>query len=369
MNRLEHIPRVWKLAYLFIAIWYALNYAVSVFFEWRFDNPNGYVLWNAFFLYLSLLAVIPAVFWYAHRLFRWPPVLQVAGHLAGLALFFLLMGTLQYFFNDYLDGLVYWVNWREAMIDQLSWDAQRIYDQYIIVVAIYHTVRYFEGLQREEQARGKLALRNKEMQIDLLRSQINPHFLFNTLNSISTLVATSKEQARRVISQLSDIFRYALEAHSGERVKLIHEVDFIENYIRIQQVRFGDRLRFEKTIDVNCLGFYIPPMILQPLVENAVKYGIAPKATGGTISLHIARRNGRVYFEVTDDGLGTLAKKAMDGSSSGIGMRNTDLRLKEFFGPDASLRVNASEYGYSVRFEIAEALLSQQEKAHAGASR
>jgi signal transduction histidine kinase len=368
LNRLEHIPKVWKLAYLFIAIWYALNFAVSAFFEWRFDNPNVYVLWNAFFLYVSLLALIPLVFGYAHYLFRWPPVVQVAGHLAGLALYFLLMGSLHYFFNDYLDGRVYWVNWREAMVDLLSWDALRIYDQYIIVVAIYHIVRYFEGLQRKEQERSKLALRNKEMQIDLLRSQINPHFLFNTLNSISTLIATSKEQARKVISQLSDVFRYALEAHGGERVKLIHEVDFIENYIRIQQVRFGDRLRFEKNIDVNCLGFYIPPMILQPLVENAVKYGIAPKAEGGAISLNIARRDGLVFFEVSDDGLGTLAKKAMDGTSSGIGMRNTDLRLKSFFGPGACLQVEASERGYTVRFKITESLLMTQEKAAAGAA-
>lgn len=362
MKRLEHIPKIWKQAYFFIALWYALNFAVSAFFEWRFDNPNPYVLWNALFLYLSLMAVTAVVFLYAHWLFRWPWMSQVVGHAAGLTLFFLLMGSLDYFFNDYLDGLVYWINWKEAMIDLLSWDALRIYDQYIIVIAIYHIVRYFEGLQRKEQERSQLALQNKEMQINLLRSQINPHFLFNTLNSISTLIATSKEQARKVISQLSDVFRYALEAHGGERVKLIHEIDFIENYLRIQQVRFGQRLRFEKNIDVNCLGFYIPPMILQPLVENAVKYGIAPKAEGGTISIRIERREGLVFFEVRDDGLGTLAKKGMEGTSTGIGMRNTDQRLKSFFGPKTGLRVDASDNGYAVRFEIPEPLLLESEK-------
>src|SRR5690606_41779460 len=87
------------------------------------------------------------------------------------------------------------------------------------------------------------------MQISLLKSQINPHFLFNTLNSINTLIGSSKEQARKVITQLSDIFRYALDSHGDQMVKLIHELDFIDNYIRIQQVRFSDRLKFIKQVD------------------------------------------------------------------------------------------------------------------------
>ena len=135
-------------------------------------------------------------------------------------------------------------------------------------------------------------------------------------------------------------------------VKLIHEIQFIENYIRIQQVRFGDRLKFEKVIDPSCLGINIPPMILQPLVENSVKYGIGPKEEGGTISLTVRRSGSIIYFEVKDDGLGSNAKKVMDGSSSGVGMINTDLRLKSYFGPQSHLRVRSSELGYSVSFFI-----------------
>ena len=165
---------------------------------------------------------------------------------------------------------------------------------------------------------------------------------------------SSKEKARRVITQLSDIFRYALDAHSDEMVKLIHEINFIENYIKIQQVRFGDRLQFQTEIDPDCLGIDIPPMILQPLVENSVKYGIAPKEEGGTIYLTV-RRSGRIiFFEVRDDGLGTKAKKIMDGSSSGVGMANTDLRLKSYYGPQSGLRIRASESGYAVSFFVEE---------------
>jgi sensor histidine kinase YesM len=135
-------------------------------------------------------------------------------------------------------------------------------------------------------------------------------------------------------------------------VKLAQEVDFIESYIRIQQVRFGDRLRFEKNIDPACGDLSIPPMILQPLVENAVKYGIAPKEEGGTIRLVIRHESRGVYFEVNDNGLGIHAKKVMDGSSSGVGMKNTDMRLKSYYGPGAGLKVVVHEQGYSVSFVI-----------------
>ena len=201
--------------------------------------------------------------------------------------------------------------------------------------------------------KSELTLKNREMQISLLKSQINPHFLFNTLNSINMLIGSSKEQARKVITQLSDIFRYALDSHGDQMVKLIHELDFIDNYIRIQQVRFGDRMKFVKQVDFSCLSVKIPPMILQPLVENSVKYGIAPKDDGGTIILTVKRFNNMIYFEVKDDGLGSNAKKVMDGTySGGVGLTNTDKRLKSIFGPGSGLRILSNEWGYTVSFFI-----------------
>ena len=111
-------------------------------------------------------------------------------------------------------------------------------------------------------------------------------------------------------------------------------------------------MSFVKDIDPSCLALSIPPMILQPLVENSVKYGIGPKEDGGTIRLSIRRQRGGVYFEVADNGLGINAKKVMDGSSSGVGMKNTDMRLKTYYGPSAGLSVNATEAGYTVSFCI-----------------
>jgi len=363
----DSIPGIWKRAYLLICIWYAINFTISAVVEWRFVNPASYVLWTAFFLFESLCLFILLIFLWAHWLFKFRPAIQIIGHVSGIILFFLVMGTLSYYFSDYLEGFVYFEHWTEYMLMMLSsWDALRIHDQYIITVGVYYVIRYFQGLQRQEHEKSELAIHNREMQISLLKSQINPHFLFNTLNSISTLVNSSKEQARKLITQLSDVFRYALDSHTGDMVKLSHEIEFIENYIRIQQVRFGDRLKFEKAIDPSCMSINIPPMILQPLVENSVKYGIGPKEDGGTISLIVRRSGSIIFFEVKDDGLGSNAKKVMDGTSSGVGMMNTDLRLKSYFGAQSHLRVRSSELGYSVSFFIEvkdqEAIVKEYEK-------
>jgi len=325
MKLFDKIPRIWKMAYVLICLWYFVNFAISAIIEWKFVNPATYVLWNALFLFEALCVFIVLIFLWAHFLSGFRPVVQVIGHFVGLVLFFMIMGTLNYFFTDYMDGYVYFEHWKEHMIELLSWEALRFYDQYIITIGVYYVISYFQSLQKEEFEKSELVIRNREMQISLLKSQINPHFLFNTLNSISTLVHSSKEQARKLITQLSDVFRYALDSHQDYMVKLYKEIEFIENYVHIQQVRFGDRLIFEKDIDPTCINIKVPPMILQPLVENSVKYGIAPKPTGGTISLTVRRSGSIVFFEVKDNGLGINAKKVMDGSSNGIGMINTDL--------------------------------------------
>jgi signal transduction histidine kinase len=352
--RLDNIPIIWKRAYLLLCLWYFVNYAVGAFLKWWLDNPfeYTYIFWNALYLYEALCVLIIGVLLYSQFLFQFKLYVQVVGHIIGVFIFFLLMGTLSYYLEDYVEGYVYYEQWRAHLLGLMKWEGLHFHDQYVVVIAVYYVISYFEHVQKKEQEKGELALKNREMQLSLLKSQINPHFLFNTLNSINMLVGSSKEQARKVITQLSDIFRYALDSHGDQMVKLIKELDFIDNYIRIQQVRFGVRLKFIKKVDFSCMDILIPPMILQPLVENAVKYGIAPKDEGGTIYLTVKRVNQMIFFEVKDDGLGSNAKKVMDGSSSGVGIRNTNQRLRSTFGPGAGLRIHSNEWGYSVSFFI-----------------
>jgi two-component system, LytTR family, sensor kinase len=349
---IDDIPRVWKRAYLLLCFWFAINYFVGTFLEWKLETPNTYIFSIALYLFEALCLLIVAIFFYCNFLFKYNIYLQVAGHAIGVMLYFLIMGSFSYYLEDYVEGYVYFEHWEDHLVGLLKWEGLHFHDQYIITIAVYYVIRYFQGLQKEEHEKSTLNIKNREMQISLLKSQINPHFLFNTLNSINTLIGSSKEQARRVITQLSDIFRYALDSHGDQMVRLIHELDFIDNYIRIQQVRFGDRLKFVKQVDFSCLSVQIPPMILQPLVENSVKYGIAPKDDGGTIVLTIKRFNNMIFFEVKDDGLGSKAKKVMDGSSGGVGLKNTDMRLKSIFGASSGLRIRSNEWGYSVSFFI-----------------
>jgi hypothetical protein len=349
---LEEIPRIWKRAYLLVCLWFAVNYAVGTLIEWRLENPHTYIFWNAFHLFEALCILIIGIFFYSNLLFQFSVYVQVAGHFVGAMAHFMIMGSLSYYLEDYVEGWIGVDFWKNHLFGLLKWEGLHFHDQYIITVGVYYVIRYFQGLQHQEQEKSELTLKNREMQITLLKSQINPHFLFNTLNSINTLIGSNKEQARKVITQLSDIFRYALDSHGDQMVKLLHELDFIDNYIRIQQVRFGDRLKFVKQVDFSCLRVQIPPMILQPLVENSVKYGIAPKDDGGTIILTVKRFNNMIFFEVKDDGLGSNAKKVMDGSSSGVGLKNTDERLKNIFGADSGLRIRSNEWGYSVSFFI-----------------
>lgn len=352
MKVFDDIPKVWKRAYLLLCIWYAINYSVGTILEYQIERPHTYIFWNALSLFEAHCVLMAGIFFYCNWLFKYNVYIQIAGHVLGVTLYFLVIGSLSYYLEDYVEGFTYFENWKAHLVQLLKWEGLHFHDQYIITVGVYYVIRYFQGLQKQEEEKSKLNIKNREMQISLLKSQINPHFLFNTLNSINTLIGSSKEQARRVITQLSDIFRYALDSHGDEMVRLVHELDFIDNYIRIQQVRFGDRLKFVKQVDFSCLGVRIPPMILQPLVENSVKYGIAPKEEGGTIVLTVKRFNTMIFFEVKDDGLGSNAKKVMDGSSSGVGLKNTDQRLKSIFGPGSGLRIRSNEWGYSVSFFI-----------------
>lgn len=352
-NTYNRIPNIWKNTYFLICLWYLIIFAISAFFEWRtFEAYNYDVYWKALYTFEALCIAIIIIFIWTRWLVNFSIIFQIIGHIIGLLLFSLSMQSLYYYFEMYVDGFTALVDWQEYMIDLLAWDAMRFYDQYIIAAAVFYIIRYFETIQRKEHEQSELIIKNKEMQLSLLKSQINPHFLFNTLNSISMLISTSKVKARKVITQLSDIFRYALDSYGGHTVKLSQELEFIENYIKIQQVRFEDRLKYVKSVDEECLNLDLPPMILQPLIENAVKYGVAPKDDGGEIKLTIKTLNNSIFFEVKDNGLGINAKKVLDSESSGIGLDNTEKRLKNYFGQGTKLMIDSTFSGYTVSFRI-----------------
>jgi len=195
--------------------------------------------------------------------------------------------------------------------------------------------RYRHDLQEQEMR--KLAA---EAELRALRAQINPHFLFNTLNVLANLIHSNPEKAERVTEELAGIFRYALESTRVEWVTLNDELEFLESYLAIEKTRFEERLSYSFDVDTETRSLKIPPMILQPLVENAIKHGIAPEVSGGSIKI-----SGRAMFdyfviEVEDTGRGRRnGSRRQSSSGTGIGLKNVRERLLQVYGEAATLKL------------------------------
>lgn len=231
------------------------------------------------------------------------------------------------------------------------WVEVAIYASSLIVIGIelkiFNSVR--TQIKLEEQERLLLHAR-----MEALQNQINPHFLFNTLNSISSLVRFDPEMAREVISKLAKILRRLLNA-TDAFAPLREELEFIDNYLDIEVVRFGrDKLRVVKELDPMSLDVVVPSMLLQPLVENCIKHGLAPKVEGGSIFLRSRLSDSRLLIEVEDDGVG-MGSGHLEESSSwagmGIGMANIIERLHVLYGDTARMTIDSHE-GKGTRIRI-----------------
>jgi two-component system LytT family sensor kinase len=203
-----------------------------------------------------------------------------------------------------------------------------------IALKVWNTLRI--EMKLEEQKRLLL-----EARLDALQRQINPHFLFNTLNSIASLVRKKPELAREMIVKLSNILRALLKDHESS-VPLSDELKFTDDYLDIEVVRFGaEKLRVEKEIDPRTLGVSVPSLLLQPLIENSIKHGLEPRLKGGTITLRSRLEGDHVRIEVADDGvgMGDRPRSALRRPGAGIGMKNVRERLEMLYGNQASFTV------------------------------
>lgn len=173
-----------------------------------------------------------------------------------------------------------------------------------------------------------------ESRLQALRTQLNPHFLFNTLNFISSYLERDPRGVRRMIARLSELLRYTLDKTSEREVPLRQELSFIDGYLEIQRIRFGDRLVVHRDVDPDVLEALVPTLILQPLVENAVKHGIAHREEGGRIELCAWREDERLHLSVRDDGPGlpSSSENGADAAAPGFGLRNTRERLEALYG-------------------------------------
>ena len=193
-----------------------------------------------------------------------------------------------------------------------------------------------------------------EARLAALTSQINPHFLFNTLNSVSSLIRTDPNQARVMVVKLSKVLRRLLRKHENFSA-LRDELNFIEDYLSIEVVRFGDKLRFEKDAAEDTLDMLVPSMLLQPLVENSIKHGLSSKVAGGTIRIRTYRTEAKLHLLVEDDGVGIPEAKLATLLEQGIGVSNVNERLKVLFGNQYRMWIDSQpDGGTRVQIEMPE---------------
>jgi two-component sensor histidine kinase len=205
--------------------------------------------------------------------------------------------------------------------------------------------------QTEELAMQAAHLRSQlsDARLEALRMQINPHFLFNTLNAISALVERDPAGVRRMIARLSDLLRYSLDTSAGGEVPLREELAFVSRYVEIMTVRFQDRLQFTQNVEAGAEEALVPSLILQPLVENALKHGVSATRAGGRVELSARRAGDRLIVSIADDGPGP----GQETSDAGIGLANTRERLRQMYGDAAGVSLRAAGLGTGTIAELA----------------
>ena len=206
---------------------------------------------------------------------------------------------------------------------------------------IYFCVQFANSWQNSEVEKWKLIAEMKDAQLGSLKSQINPHFVFNALNNIRSLILEDKEKARDMLVNFSDLFRYSLKHTDISKVKLEQELEVVNQYLELLSIQFEEKLNYTYTVDDSLLNEEIPPMILQILIENAVKHGISQFKEGGIINLDIFKANGFIQLELKNTG--SLKSNAALGEKLGIGLENIKERLKLLYDGNAVFNLKESQ--------------------------
>src|SRR5215472_3869191 len=212
---------------------------------------------------------------------------------------------------------------------------------------LYFSIKQWQQAMRERQRLVRAESEVREARLTALRYQLNPHFLFNSLNAASSLVLQGKATAAtRMLAQIGELLRTTLDNDASAEVPLSQELTFIEQYLAIEQTRLGARLRVSTAISQETLDAAVPSMLLQPLVENAIRHGVAPLIEGGTIAIASVSRGDRLLMTIRNSGLRTKGHPLQNGvTSKGIGLANTAERLKTLYGDDQRFSIRSPEEG------------------------
>ena len=246
-----------------------------------------------------------------------------------------------------------------ALAEALDWFHLTSYGQiwdiyipamfYFIQFGILHAYEYYHDNQQNLKLKAALSEAALKSELSALKAQLNPHFLYNVFNTISASVPSENETTREMIAKLSDLFRYQLKATKTELVPLEDELEFVKKYLDLEKARFEDRLNVIIDVPQDIRNEKVPPMILQPLVENSLKHGLSSLIDGGEICIRINRSGEKIQIEVSDTGVGITDKSKM--FDVGVGLTNTKLRLEKMYGSEMKISDNEPQ-GLKIEFAI-----------------
>jgi two-component system LytT family sensor kinase len=238
--------------------------------------------------------------------------------------------------------------WESSYVALRSFLLDIIYGFLITILGAY-LWQYTLKVRNAQLMQERLQTRVIGAELQALKMQLQPHFLFNTLHTISNLAATDSRKAQVMIARLGELLRISLEHVSSESVPLRRELEFLSSYLEIERTRFEERLKVEIDVDSQAMNAEVPNMILQPLVENSIRHGISRKVDGGLITIRAHRQSNRIQIEVSDDG-GDLTSEVHAGM--GIGLSNTQARLQQSYGMDYRFEINSTKTGTTVLIDI-----------------
>lgn len=300
--------------------------------------------------YAMIPALLGVAVWGATGRVRWPTrhlVFFFASHL-----FFATIYTGMWL-AFVLASIAVGTGWGQAWaITQIfaGWQLVTGFWTYGIIAGIAYAIRVTKSLREKEAARARAEAARVTAELSALRGQLNPHFLFNTLHTVIALVRRDPHKAEAALEQFGEMLRYVLDLNrtKQEDVQLADEIEFVQNFLELEQLRLGDRLRVVEKISPDTLDCTIPSLTLQPIVENAVKYAIAPRVDGGTITISSYLEGSSLVLEVSDDGPGS-SEKAEGGS--GLGLRAVRERLETRYPRESTFEIS-SALGFTVRLSL-----------------
>ena len=282
----------------------------------------------------ALLAPVIMDFALRYQLGRvgWPR--QIGVHVAGALTYsavhtivMVALRTLLMWREGWPLGASAWPNWA---LKHYFWQADWLFMTYLFIVGLAHALAYRRESERRALDGARLETRLIEAQLQALQRQLHPHFLFNTLNTIAGLIRTDVEAADHMIDQLGDLLRMTVHTSGTQEVALKDELEMLQKYLEIEQTRFGDRLRVSMNIQPETLDAQVPNLLLQPLVENAIRHGIAPNGRPGWIAVESSRTSERLTIQIRDSGNGLPPERLM-ALNRGVGLSNTRARLEHLY--------------------------------------